>query len=97
MCGRKLWKLLPPTDTHLLFDRFGRDLAPHFTADEDRPGHFPNLAAARLRVIEIIQVLPSASSREVILTGDFENPSLLLTALFRRVCVTVLYRCHPDS
>ena len=56
VAGCKLWRLLPPQHTHLLYDRFGRELAPDFGADAARPGHFPNLAAARKHVIEVVQV-----------------------------------------
>ena len=30
VAGRKRWRLLPPGATHLLYDRFGRDMAPDF-------------------------------------------------------------------
>ena len=56
VAGCKLWRLLPPQHTHLLYDRFGRELAPDFGADAGRPGHYPNLAAARKHVIEVVQV-----------------------------------------
>lgn len=56
LAGCKLWRLLPPQHTHLLYDRFGNELAADFDADVTRPGHFPNLAAARQHVIEITQV-----------------------------------------
>ena len=56
LAGCKLWRLLPPQHTHLLYDRFGHELAPGFDADVARPGHFPNLAIARQHVIQITQV-----------------------------------------
>ena len=56
VAGGKLWRLVPPQHTHLLYDRFGRELAPDFAADAARPGHYPNLAAARKHVIEVVQV-----------------------------------------
>lgn len=34
VAGRKRWRLLPPGETHLLFDRFGRELAPDFFVEE---------------------------------------------------------------
>ena len=64
MAGCKLWRLLPPQHTHLLYDRFGRELAPDFGADAARPGHFPNLAAARKHVIETVQVDTTPSQVE---------------------------------
>jgi hypothetical protein len=30
VAGRKRWRLLSPRHTHLLYDRFGRDMAPDF-------------------------------------------------------------------
>ncbi|EIE20714.1 Clavaminate synthase-like protein [Coccomyxa subellipsoidea C-169] len=55
VCGRKRWRLLPPQHTHLLYDRFGREMAPDFETDGCRAQHFPNLAAARRHVIEVDQ------------------------------------------
>ncbi len=56
VAGAKLWRLLPAQYTHLLYDRFGREMAPDFDADASRPGHFPNLGAARKHVIQVRQV-----------------------------------------
>ena len=64
VAGCKLWRLLAPQHTHLLYDRFGRELAPDFGADAARPGHFPNLAAARKHVIEVVQVDTTPSQFE---------------------------------
>lgn len=32
--GAKLWQLLPPCHTHLLYDRFGREMAPSFDVND---------------------------------------------------------------
>jgi len=56
VAGCKLWRLLPPQYTHLLYDRFGREHAPDFYADASRPEHYPNLPTARQHVIEVTQV-----------------------------------------
>ncbi|KAK9901594.1 hypothetical protein WJX75_003934 [Coccomyxa subellipsoidea] len=55
VCGRKRWRLLPPQYTHLLYDRFGREMAPDFELDGCQAERFPNLAAARRHVIEVVQ------------------------------------------
>ncbi|CAL8468075.1 g7614 [Coccomyxa elongata] len=56
VCGRKLWRLLPPQYTHLLYDRFGREMAHDFALDaSSRAEQFPNLAAARQHVVEVVQ------------------------------------------
>ncbi|KAK9816935.1 hypothetical protein WJX72_007187 [[Myrmecia] bisecta] len=60
VCGRKRWLLLPPQHTHLLYDRFGREMAPDFglgpeTACADVLQQFPNLERAAQLVIECIQ------------------------------------------
>ncbi|BDA42235.1 2-oxoglutarate and iron-dependent oxygenase JMJD4 [Coccomyxa sp. Obi] len=56
VCGRKLWRLLPPQHTHLLYDRFGREMEPDFDLDaSSRAEQFPNLAAARQHVVEVVQ------------------------------------------
>lgn len=34
VAGAKHWQLLPPQYTHLLYDRFGRDVAPSFDAGD---------------------------------------------------------------
>ncbi|CAL5220025.1 g1971 [Coccomyxa viridis] len=60
LAGCKLWRLLPPQHTHLLYDRFGNELAPAFDADEARPGHFTNLAAARKHAVEVQQGIGEA-------------------------------------
>lgn len=57
VCGRKLWRLLPPEHTHLLYDCFGREIAPTFDLDDGQLDRFPNLAAARRFIIEVVQVL----------------------------------------
>ncbi|KAL3142171.1 hypothetical protein ABBQ38_002528 [Trebouxia sp. C0009 RCD-2024] len=56
VAGRKHWKLLPPEYTHLVYDRFGREMA----ASCDLAGHegrdrFPNLDQACRHVVECIQ------------------------------------------
>lgn len=58
VCGCKRWRLLPPEHTHLLYDRFGRELAPDFCdrLDTTRAEQFPNLAAAQQHIVEVIQV-----------------------------------------
>lgn len=53
--GRKRWRMLPPELTPLLFDRFGREMAPRFDADGEEDG-FPNLALAARHVVELEQV-----------------------------------------
>jgi hypothetical protein len=56
VCGRKLWRLLPPQHAHLLYDCFGRELAPDFDPGPGQLGRFPNLATARRHVIDVVQV-----------------------------------------
>ena len=41
VAGAKHWQLLPPQHTQLLYDRFGRDLAPSFDTDCCAPGMPP--------------------------------------------------------
>lgn len=56
--GRKRWRLLPPGDTHLLYDRHGRSMAPDFDLegiDRAKASDFPWLEEARARSIELIQ------------------------------------------
>lgn len=55
VAGRKRWKMLPPAHTDLLYDRFGRELAPSFDLAGAAAERFPNLAAARRHVIEVDQ------------------------------------------
>ena len=62
MCGRKLWKLLPPQHTDLLYDRFGRELVPHFDLDGPEAKRFPNLAVARPHVVTVTQACMLAST-----------------------------------
>lgn len=82
MAGAKLWRLLPPQYTHLLYDRFGREKAPDFDADASRPGHFPNLAAAREHVIQVRQVcmLLATSTCTCCMTGLGARWRLMLYA-----------------
>ena len=35
VAGRKRWRLLAPQHTHLLYDRFGREMAPSLTPGQD--------------------------------------------------------------
>ena len=61
VCGRKLWRLLPPERAPLLLDRFGREAAPCLPAagrpcDAAARERFPNLAAAAPHVLTVIQV-----------------------------------------
>ena len=59
VAGKKLWRLLPPEHTHLLYDRFGREMAPRFDLPEDdaEAAHrFPNLAAASPLTVDVVQV-----------------------------------------
>jgi hypothetical protein len=54
---RKVWRLLAPEHTHLLYDRFGRELAPDFTLND--PGaeeRFPNLRLADQLAMTVVQV-----------------------------------------
>ena len=64
VCGRKRWRLLPPQYTHLLYDRFGREMAPDFELDGCQAERFPNLAAARRHVIEVVQVRSTCLCRQ---------------------------------
>ena len=61
VCGRKLWRLLPPEHAPLLLDRFGRDMAPCLPCadtpcDAAAAERFPNLAAAEPHVVTAVQV-----------------------------------------
>ncbi len=61
VCGRKLWRLLPPEHAPLLLDRFGREAAPCLPAvgrpcDPAARERFPNLAAAAPHVLIVTQV-----------------------------------------
>lgn len=61
VCGRKLWRLLPPEHALLLLDRFGRDMAPCLPCadtpcDAAAAERFPNLAAAEPHVVTVVQV-----------------------------------------
>ncbi len=59
VCGRKLWRLLPPEHTPLLLDRFGRETAPCFSSagcHSEAAERFPNLAAAAPHVLTCVQV-----------------------------------------
>lgn len=54
VCGRKRWKLLPVTETHLIYDHTGRHVAADFYTGSDwarcrcgRWRYFPNLRSAR--------------------------------------------------
>ncbi|DBB18928.1 TPA: hypothetical protein ACH3X3_000505 [Trebouxia sp. C0006] len=54
--GRKRWKLLPPQYTHLLYDRFGREMAATFEIGKlEGRDRFPNLDKACQHTIECIQ------------------------------------------
>ncbi|KAL0019101.1 hypothetical protein WJX77_004127 [Trebouxia sp. C0004] len=54
--GRKRWKLLPPQFTHLLYDRFGREMAATFDIGKsDGRDRFPNLDTACQHTIECVQ------------------------------------------
>jgi hypothetical protein len=54
---RKRWKLLPPEHTHLLYDRFGREMAPGFELEDlGTSERFPNLALAAQHCITVVQV-----------------------------------------
>ncbi|DBA81219.1 TPA: hypothetical protein ACH3X2_007033 [Trebouxia sp. C0005] len=54
--GRKRWKLLPPQSTHLLYDRFGREMAATFDIGKlEGRDRFPNLEKACQHTIECIQ------------------------------------------
>ncbi|KAK9822489.1 hypothetical protein WJX81_002142 [Elliptochloris bilobata] len=60
VCGRKLWRLLPPEHTPLLLDRFGRDMPPCLPCadtpcDAAAAEGFPNLAAAAPHVVTVVQ------------------------------------------
>ena len=60
VCGRKLWYLVPPEFTHLLYDAFGTRLAPHLHSDLDYSGDlgpalYPGLAGARRRAYRVVQ------------------------------------------
>lgn len=62
VCGRKLWRLLPPEHAPLLLDRFGRDRAPCLPCadtpcDAAAAERFPNLAAAARHVVTVVQVV----------------------------------------
>ena len=59
MAGRKKWLLLPPEHTPLLFDKFGREMAPSFDLVDETPElaeKFPNLQLARKLAVEVDQV-----------------------------------------
>jgi hypothetical protein len=71
VAGRKRWRLLPPSHTHLVMDVHGREMAPDFFAagpseahvsgaGEDEAGRaaarFPGLELARQHMIEVVQV-----------------------------------------
>jgi len=63
IAGRKRWLLLAPEHTHLLMDRFGRDIAPSFnlaTQDSDAANRFPNLAQAAELAQEVYQGVDEA-------------------------------------
>lgn len=65
VAGRKHWRLLHPSHTPLLLDRFGREMAPAFDladADPEAARRFPNLRLAAALAIEVKQVAPSPSS-----------------------------------
>jgi len=57
--GRKLWRILRPSDMHLLFDVFGNNLAPHLHSDKERGGLgealYPGLKVARERAVSVTQ------------------------------------------
>ncbi|KAK9826036.1 hypothetical protein WJX74_007138 [Apatococcus lobatus] len=55
VAGRKLWRLLPSQHTHLLYDRFGREMAPSFEAAVGQGERFPSLQYARALVQECVQ------------------------------------------
>jgi hypothetical protein len=80
VAGRKRWQLLPPAHTDLLYDRFGRELAPCFDLSGAAAERFPNLAAAQRHVIEVTQAcrLPSAVQPNILLR------SLFIWSTFRR-------------
>jgi hypothetical protein len=53
VCGKKLWYLVPPEYTYLLYDCFGKSLARHMHAGPSFL--FPGLAQARNHAIRIVQ------------------------------------------
>lgn len=52
VCGQKRWLLVPPSDAHLLQDRYMKGAAPTF--DED-PNLYPNIQQAQDRALEVYQ------------------------------------------
>ena len=53
---RKRWQLLPPQHTHLLYDRFGRDMASDFSVgDAATCERFPNLRKAAELCVTVVQ------------------------------------------
>lgn len=54
-CAQR-WQLLHPKHTHLLYDRFKHEMAPHLDLDPQEASRFPNLALARQLAVEVIQV-----------------------------------------
>lgn len=58
ICGEKRWYLVPPEQSFLLYDCFGRQLASHLEVDVQNPGlqvFFPGLALVRKYAIQIMQ------------------------------------------
>ena len=54
VCGRKRWLLLPPEQTHLLYDEWGEETSPGFGGTSKSSDRFPNLALAK--PLEVIQM-----------------------------------------
>ena len=62
VAGRKRWRLIAPEKTHLLFDRFGREIAPDFlissapsSSSSSSSSSFPLLHLASRHISEVIQ------------------------------------------